>query len=151
MNSAAPDLSIIIPSYNEELRLPATLARIWANHFQNDWPNPLVAAVWRSAVRFQGVPARAVRHHLRTAEDRTIRVPPGTAIPGAAPWIACDGDTRALGAFASHESKYAARQHPDVHRRVHDPVEFTAGPLSAQSVNGFTLPYKVLDIPERLG
>ncbi len=30
MNSAAPDLSIIIPSYNEELRLPATLERIAA-------------------------------------------------------------------------------------------------------------------------
>src|SRR5258707_15445347 len=28
MSSAAPDLSIIIPSYNEELRLPATLDRI---------------------------------------------------------------------------------------------------------------------------
>jgi glycosyltransferase involved in cell wall biosynthesis len=28
MSSAAPDLSIIIPSYNEELRLPATLERI---------------------------------------------------------------------------------------------------------------------------
>ena len=28
MNPAAPDLSIIIPSYNEELRLPATLERI---------------------------------------------------------------------------------------------------------------------------
>jgi len=30
MSSAAPDLSIIIPSYNEELRLPATLERIAA-------------------------------------------------------------------------------------------------------------------------
>ncbi len=28
MSSTAPDLSIIIPSYNEELRLPATLERI---------------------------------------------------------------------------------------------------------------------------
>ncbi len=28
MNPADPDLSIIIPSYNEELRLPATLDRI---------------------------------------------------------------------------------------------------------------------------
>src|SRR5260221_12380917 len=28
MSSAVPDLSIIIPSYNEELRLPATLERI---------------------------------------------------------------------------------------------------------------------------
>jgi dolichyl-phosphate beta-glucosyltransferase len=28
MNEAAPDLSIVIPSYNEELRLPATLERI---------------------------------------------------------------------------------------------------------------------------
>jgi glycosyltransferase involved in cell wall biosynthesis len=28
MSSAAPDLSIVIPSYNEELRLPATLERI---------------------------------------------------------------------------------------------------------------------------
>src|SRR3989454_5021095 len=30
MSSTAPDLSIIIPSYNEELRLPATLERIAA-------------------------------------------------------------------------------------------------------------------------
>jgi dolichyl-phosphate beta-glucosyltransferase len=30
MSSASPDLSIIIPSYNEELRLPATLERIAA-------------------------------------------------------------------------------------------------------------------------
>ena len=30
MSSAAPDLSIIIPSYNEELRLPATLERLAA-------------------------------------------------------------------------------------------------------------------------
>jgi dolichyl-phosphate beta-glucosyltransferase len=30
MSSAAPDLSIVIPSYNEELRLPATLERIAA-------------------------------------------------------------------------------------------------------------------------
>jgi dolichyl-phosphate beta-glucosyltransferase len=30
MSSAAPDLSIVIPSYNEELRLPATLERITA-------------------------------------------------------------------------------------------------------------------------
>jgi dolichyl-phosphate beta-glucosyltransferase len=30
MSSAAPDLSIIIPSYNEELRLPATLEKIAA-------------------------------------------------------------------------------------------------------------------------
>lgn len=33
MSSANPDLSIIIPSYNEELRLPATLERI-ANYLQ---------------------------------------------------------------------------------------------------------------------
>ncbi len=30
MNAAAPDLSIVIPSYNEELRLPATLEQIAA-------------------------------------------------------------------------------------------------------------------------
>ncbi|PYU78157.1 MAG: glycosyl transferase, partial [Acidobacteria bacterium] len=30
MGSAVPHLSIIIPSYNEELRLPATLERIAA-------------------------------------------------------------------------------------------------------------------------
>jgi glycosyltransferase involved in cell wall biosynthesis len=30
MSSSSPDLSIIIPSYNEELRLPATLDRIAA-------------------------------------------------------------------------------------------------------------------------
>ena len=30
MSSEVPDLSIVIPSYNEELRLPATLERIAA-------------------------------------------------------------------------------------------------------------------------
>jgi glycosyltransferase involved in cell wall biosynthesis len=35
MNPAAPELSIIIPSYNEELRLPATLDRI-ASYLQTD-------------------------------------------------------------------------------------------------------------------
>jgi len=35
MNPAAPELSIIIPSYNEELRLPATLDRI-AAYLQSD-------------------------------------------------------------------------------------------------------------------
>ena len=30
MSAAAPDLSIVIPSYNEELRLPATLEQIAA-------------------------------------------------------------------------------------------------------------------------
>jgi dolichyl-phosphate beta-glucosyltransferase len=35
MNQAAPELSIIIPSYNEELRLPATLDRI-AAYLQRD-------------------------------------------------------------------------------------------------------------------
>ena len=30
MSAAAPELSIIIPSYNEELRLPATLKQIAA-------------------------------------------------------------------------------------------------------------------------
>src|SRR5258708_35460657 len=69
------------------------------------------------------------------------------AVSGAGPWIVRRGNTGALGAFAGHESEHASRQHSDVRRRVHHPLEFPAGALSPQSVIRplFTFQCKVLD------
>jgi glycosyltransferase involved in cell wall biosynthesis len=44
MNNSSPDLSIIIPSYNEEARLPESLERI-ANYIQSQRPNTEVIVV----------------------------------------------------------------------------------------------------------
>jgi glycosyltransferase involved in cell wall biosynthesis len=44
MNSSAPKLSIIIPSYNEEARLPGSLEKI-ANYIQSRYPNTEVIVV----------------------------------------------------------------------------------------------------------
>jgi glycosyltransferase involved in cell wall biosynthesis len=44
MNNSSPDLSIIIPSYNEEARLPESLKRI-ANYIQSQRPNTEVIVV----------------------------------------------------------------------------------------------------------
>src|SRR5207253_9597772 len=92
-----------------------------------------------------------LRHRLRAAKDRAIRIRPGVTVPGAASWAASGGDSRALGAFTGHESKHAARQHPDVHRHIHDPVEFAGRTLPAERLIGeaFTLHGKVLDSGNR--
>jgi dolichyl-phosphate beta-glucosyltransferase len=44
MNNSSPELSIIIPSYNEEARLPESLKRI-ANYIQSQHPNTEVIVV----------------------------------------------------------------------------------------------------------
>jgi len=44
MNSSAPDLSIIVPAYNEEARLPASLGKI-AGYIQSFHPNTEVIVV----------------------------------------------------------------------------------------------------------
>src|SRR5271166_3672880 len=44
MNNSTPKLSIIIPAYNEEARLPATLGRI-ANYLQTQRPDTEVIVV----------------------------------------------------------------------------------------------------------
>src|SRR5260370_14568725 len=101
-------------------------------------------------MRFQSLPARPLRAHLRAADDRPIRVRPGITVPGAAPWAARGGNSRAMGAFTGHESEHAARQHSDVHGCIHDPMEFAEGPLPPESVicAHRTLYHKVLDTRE---
>jgi glycosyltransferase involved in cell wall biosynthesis len=63
MNPAAPELSIIIPSYNEELRLPATLDRI-AAYLQRDGREAEVLVVDDGSNDRTAVVAEAFRNRI---------------------------------------------------------------------------------------
>src|ERR1051326_3196138 len=92
-----------------------------------------------------------MRHYLRTANHRALRLRPRTAVPCSPSRIAFRGNSGALGAFTGHKGEHVPRQPANVPRRVPHSLECNSRQIpQVRSPSGknrarLTLCYKVLD------